>query len=65
MRTTITLDSTLIASLQRMSGARTKAKAVLLAIQEYIRLNRLSRIKHLKGKIRFDLSADEIRHAQR
>ncbi|MBI2981392.1 MAG: type II toxin-antitoxin system VapB family antitoxin [Deltaproteobacteria bacterium] len=65
MRTTVTLDSGILQTLQEISGARSKAKAVLSAIQEYIRRHRVSRIKELKGKIHFALSADEIRHAQR
>ncbi|MBI4238371.1 MAG: type II toxin-antitoxin system VapB family antitoxin [Deltaproteobacteria bacterium] len=65
MRTTITLDSRLITVLQHVSGAKSKAKAVLTAIHEYLRRRQIEKIAQLKGKITFDLSADEIRHAQR
>ncbi len=65
MRTTITLDSSLVKSLQHVSGARSKAQAVLLAVQEYLRRRQIAKIKTLKGKLKFSLSADEIRHAQR
>lgn len=65
MRTTITLDSKTVKTLQQICRAKTKAKAVLIAIQEYLRRHEVSKIKELKGKLKFDLSADEIRHAQR
>lgn len=65
MRTTVTLDSKLLETLQRASQTKTKAKAVMMAIQDYLRRCQTAKIKTLKGKIKFDLSADEIRHAQR
>ena len=65
MRTTVTLDSKLIQTVQQISGAKTKAKAVLTAIQDYLRRRQTARIRNLKGKLKFDMTADEIRHAQR
>lgn len=65
MRTTITLDSQLVNALQQVSKTRTKSKAVILAIEDFLKKRQLLKIKELKGKIKFTLSADEIRHAQR
>lgn len=65
MRTTVTLDSKLIETLQEVSQSKTKAKAVVTAIQDYLQRHQITKIKELKGKMKFDLSADEIRHAQR
>lgn len=65
MRTTVTLDSRLLGPLKRASGMETKSKAVILAIEDYLRRKKVSRIKQLKGKIKFALTADQIRHAQR
>jgi len=65
MRTTITLDSQILQTLQEVSQTKTKAKAVMMAIQDYLRRHQVAKIKELKGKLKFDLSADEIRHAQR
>lgn len=65
MRTTITLDSDIVSLLQRVSGAKSKAKAVMAAIQDYLRRRQIEKIKDLKGKLHFTLSADAIRHAQR
>lgn len=65
MRTTVTLDNQTLVLLQQVSGARSKAKAVMLAIQDYLRRRQIMKIETLRGKITFDLTADEIRHAQR
>lgn len=65
MRTTVTLDNHMVTLLQQVSGARSKAKAVVMAIQDYLRRRQIAKIATLKGKLKFDLTADEIRHAQR
>lgn len=65
MRTTVTLDSALVNSLQKASQSKSKARAVVLAIEDYLRRRRVAQIKGLKGKMKFKLSSDEIRHAQR
>ena len=65
MRTTVTLDNQLIRTLQEVSGAQTKAKAVVTAIRDYLQRKQIVRIKQLKGRLKFDLTAEEIRHAQR
>ena len=65
MRTTVTLDNQLIRTLQEVSGAQTKAKAVVTAIRDYLQRKQIVRIKQLKGRLKFDLTAEEIRHAER
>ena len=65
MRTTVTLDSQLVRTLQEVSGAQTKAKAVVTAIRDYLQRKQIVRIKQLKGRLKFDLTAEEIRHAER
>ena len=65
MRTTVTLDSRIVSSLKHVSRMRTKSKAVLMAVEDYLRRQKVSRIKNLKGKLKFNLTAHEIRHAQR
>lgn len=65
MRTTITIDSHVVSLLQQVSGAKSKARAVMIAIQDYLRRRQIEKIATLKGKIRFEMSASEIRHAQR
>ncbi|GAH24331.1 unnamed protein product, partial [marine sediment metagenome] len=42
-----------------------KASAVREAINEYLRRKKIEKIKSMKGKMEFDLTAEEIRHYER
>ena len=64
-RTTITLDQKILDALLEVTKAKSKASAVREAIGEYLRTDKTERIKSMKGKLEFDLSADEIRHDER
>ena len=65
MRTTITLEKATIDVLLKETNARNKTSAVKIAIDEYLKKNKIKRIKSMKGKIKFDMTADEIRHYER
>ncbi len=65
MRGTVTLDHDKLEELLKETKVKTKAKAVGIAIDEYLRRKKIERIKSLKGKLTFDLTADEIRHRER
>ncbi len=61
-RTTITLPTDLVESLQETLKAKNKTQAVIMAIEDEIRRKKLERIKGMAGKMEFDLEADDIRH---
>lgn len=65
MRTTVTLESDKIEVLLRETKAKSKAKAVAVAVDDYLKRKRIEKIKSMKGKLDFDLTADEIRHYER
>ena len=65
MRTTITMDSVIVERLLRETKAQSKAKAVTIAVDEYLRRRQLEKIKSLKGKLKFDVSAEKLRHFER
>jgi phosphopantetheine adenylyltransferase len=65
MRGTVTLDHNKLEELLAETKATSKAKAVGIAIDEYLRRKKIEKIKSLKGKLKFDLTADEIRHRER
>jgi Arc/MetJ family transcription regulator len=65
MRTTITLDKKILDALLEATQAKSKASAVREAIGEYLKKDKTERIKSMRGKLEFDLSADEIRHHER
>ncbi len=65
MRTTITMEQEALNKLLKETKAKSKASAVKIAINEYLKRKKIEKIKSMKGKLNFDLSADEIRHRER
>ena len=54
MRTTITLDESLVRELLKLSHAKTKTAAVALAVKEQIRRTKLKKLADLLGTIDVD-----------
>ena len=65
MRATVTIEKNMLDQLLKETGAKNKATAVKRAIHEYLRRRKIDRIKSMKGKLRFDITANEIRHYER
>lgn len=65
MRATVTIEKDKLDLLVRETKSRSKASAVKIAINEYLRKKKIEKIKALKGKLSFDMTADEIRHRER
>jgi len=65
MRATVTIEKDVLDELQRETRSKSKTTAVKLAIREYLRRKKIEKIKSMKGKLEFDLTADEIRHYER
>lgn len=65
MRTTITIEHEIIDELLKETKARSKASAVKEAISDYLRRAKIEKIKSMKGRLAFDISADRIRHDER
>ncbi len=53
MRTNLTLDSALIEKVQKYTGAKTKAKAVVTAMEDFLRWKQVEKVKAYKGKLKF------------
>jgi hypothetical protein len=65
MRATITIEKDVLDNLLAETHAKSKASAVKMVIDEYLRRKKIEKIKSMKGKLEFDKSADEIRHYER
>lgn len=65
MRTTVTIEKDILEELLKETNAKSKASAVKEAIREYLRRIKREKIKSLKGKLEFDLTAEDIRHHER
>lgn len=65
MRATVTIDKERLDKLLKESKSKNKASAVRIAIDEYLKARHIEKIKSMKGKLEFDLNAEEIRHRER
>jgi len=65
VRTTVTLDYEILNELLKKTKARSKASAVKEVVGDYLRREKIKEIKAAKGKLEFDLNAEDIRHNER
>jgi Arc/MetJ family transcription regulator len=63
MRTTISVDDQTFETLMQLTGTTNKSEAVKLAIDEFIRRERLKRFRALRGKVDI-MSNEEIEAVQ-
>jgi hypothetical protein len=65
MRATVTIEKDKLDNLMKETKSKSKASAVKIAINEYLKRKNIEKIKAMKGKLQFDMTADEIRHRER
>ena len=54
MRATLNIPDELIKEVQKISGEKSKTKAITTAMKEYIRKERIKKLLSLRGKIQID-----------
>ena len=65
MRATVAIEKRVLDELVKETKAKNKATAVKKVVHEYLRRKKIEKIKSMKGKLEFDLTADELRHYER
>jgi hypothetical protein len=65
MRATVTIDNDKLDLLMKETKSKSKASAVKIAIDEYLKRKKIEKIRSMKGKLEFNMTADEIRHRKR
>ena len=65
MRTTINLEKEELTHLLTATHLKNKSKAVRIAIEEFLRKERLKKIDFLRGNLSFDKNILEARHYER
>jgi hypothetical protein len=65
MRATVTIEKEKLDILMVETRSKSKASAVRTAVDDYLRRRKIEKIKTMKGKLEFDMTADEIRHHER
>jgi Arc/MetJ family transcription regulator len=61
MRVTLNIPDELMTGVQNITGAKSKTKAVVTAVREFIRTKRMEQLLALKGRIEinYDLEREE------
>jgi len=65
MRATVTIEKDSLDTLVKETKSSSKASAVRIAIDDYLKRKKIEKIRSMKGKLNFDMTADEIRHRER
>lgn len=60
MATTVTLDSEIVQAVQQATREKSKASAVRVALNEYLRTQKLHQLADLAGTIDLQYSNDEL-----
>ena len=60
MATTVTLDSEIVQAVQQATKQKSKASAVRIALNEYLRLQKLRELANLAGSVELRYSNDEL-----
>ncbi len=56
MKTTIKLDDKLVRQVLALSKAKTKTAAVTMALEEYVRREKIKKLRSLLGQVKMDFS---------
>ncbi|MGC8718266.1 MAG: type II toxin-antitoxin system VapB family antitoxin [bacterium] len=62
IRTTIDINGDLISEVMKISGTKTKKKAISVALKEYLRYKKIEELKSLIGNYdSFDLNLEDLK----
>jgi hypothetical protein len=54
MRATLNIPDELVSEVQKLSGERSKTRAITVAMQEFVRQQKIKKLIALRGKIQID-----------
>lgn len=60
VRMTITIDDELVDAVKEISGVNTKSEAIHIALQDFLRRQRLQRVLERQGKVELALDQDKL-----
>lgn len=64
MRATVTIDKNILDELMHESGHTNKTTVVQETVTAYLRQRKRVKIKSMKGKLKFDMTGEELRHCE-
>jgi hypothetical protein len=60
MRATLNIPDNLISEVQKISGEKSKTKAIIIAMEEFIRQKKIKELIALRGKIHIEDVTEEM-----
>ena len=60
MRTTLNIPNDLIAEVQKITGEKSKTKAITIAMKEFVRQKKVKKLIALRGKIHIEDVTDDL-----
>ena len=60
MRATLNIPDELLSEVQKISGERSKTKAIVIALKEFIRHKKIKELIALRGKIQIEDVTDDL-----
>ncbi len=64
MKTTLNIPEDLVKKTMKLSKSKTKTKAIITALKEYIRRKKLDDIIRMEGKLDFSNDWEKLRHGR-
>ena len=61
MRTTIDLPETLIVEAMQFTNIKTKTALIVHALEDFVKKNKIKKLKKYRGKIDLDIDLSELR----
>lgn len=60
MRSTLNIPDNLMSEVQKLSGEKSKTKAIVVAMEEFVRDRKIKKLLSLRGKIQIDDVTNEL-----
>lgn len=60
MRATLNIPDNLMSEVQKLSGEKSKTKAIVVAMEEFVRDKKIKKLLSLRGKIQIDDVTNEL-----
>ena len=64
MRATLNIPDELLSQVQKVTGEKSKTKAIIVAMQEFIRQKKIRELISLRGKIRIEDVTEELENLE-
>lgn len=64
MRTTITIDDAVFGELMRLTEAKSRTEAINQALREWIRRQKIEKLKALRGKLSMEGDLEDLRRLE-